>query len=148
MIEADMLCDRVAIIDYGKIAALDIPANLKRVISGTNNTVVLLNITNLNNKMVSLIQSLSCVRKISMEDETHLKVHAQGDEAFDDIIDTVRKNNGKISSIKNIEPTLEDVFLHITGHEVRDQASSKGKNMSQRHGRHGPHGHAGRQRIR
>ncbi len=145
MIEADMLCDRVAIIDYGKIAALDLPINLKMLISGTDNTIMVLNITNLTNKMVSLIQSLSCVKTVTMEDDTHIKVQAHGDEAFDDIIDTVRKNNGKISSIKNIEPTLEDVFLHITGHEVREHASDRVKTAAHRRG---PHGRMGKQRIR
>jgi len=145
MIEADMLCNRVGIIDYGKIVALDSPANLKKVISGTDTTVVELNISNLTNKMFSLIQSLDCVRTVTMEDSAHIKIHARGDDAFDDIIDTVRKNNGKISSIKNIEPTLEDVFLHITGHEVRDQTSDKVKVVNHRHG---PHGRMGRQRIR
>lgn len=145
MIEADMLCDRVGIIDYGKIVALDRPVNLKKVISGTDTTVVELNISNLTSKMFSLIQSLSCVRTVTMEDDTHIKIHARGDEAFDDIIDTVRRNNGKISSINNIEPTLEDVFLHITGHEVRDQISDKVKTVNHRHG---PHGRMGKQRIR
>jgi ABC-2 type transport system ATP-binding protein len=145
MLEADVLCDRVAIIDYGKIAALDEPDNLKRVISGMNNAVIELNISNLTNKMYSRIQLLSCVRTVSREDNTHIKIHTRGDDAFDDIIDTVRKNNGKISSIKNIEPTLEDVFLQITGHEVRDQTSDKVKMVKPRHG---PHGRAGKQRIR
>jgi hypothetical protein len=53
----------------------------------------------------------------------HLIVH--GDEAFDNIVDAVRTKNGKITSMANLQPTLEDVFLHITGHEVRDSADQK-----------------------
>jgi hypothetical protein len=37
----------------------------------------------------------------------------------------VRTNGGKIASIENLQPTLEDVFLHLTGHEVRDSADRK-----------------------
>lgn len=135
MVEADMLCNRVGIIDHGKIVALDTPINLKRMISKIGTTVVELDISNLTNNMVSLIQSLKCVRSVVMEDNTRIKVQAKGDDAFNDIIDTVRQNNGKISSIINLEPTLEDVFLHITGHEVREQISNNVKMAG-----HGPHG--------
>jgi len=145
MVEADMLCDRVGIIDHGKIVALDTPMNLKRMISKTETTVVELDISNLTKNMVSLIQSLKCVRSVVMKDNTRIKVQAKGDDAFNDIIDTVRQNNGKISSIINLEPTLEDVFLHITGHEVRDQTSDKVKTVGYRHG---PHGRRVKRRIR
>jgi ABC-2 type transport system ATP-binding protein len=125
MVEADMLCDRIGIIDHGKIAALDTSANLKKLVSGANTTVLELEIANLTANMVSSMQSLECVSSISQDDTTHIKVHAIGDEAFDTIIDTLRAKKGRISSVKNLEPTLEDVFLHITGHEVRDKANRK-----------------------
>ena len=41
------------------------------------------------------------------------------------MIDAVRAKDGKINSMENLQPTLEDVFLHITGHEVRDSADQK-----------------------
>jgi len=125
MVEADILCDRIGIIDHGKIAALDTSANLKKLVSGANTTVLELNIANLTTNMVSLIQSLKCVSSVSQDNSTRIKVHADGDEAFDTIIDAVRAEKGKISSVKNLEPTLEDVFLYITGHEVRDKANRK-----------------------
>jgi len=84
-----------------------------------------LEIANLTTNMISLIQSQECVGSISQSDSTHIKVHASGDDAFDAIIDAVRAEHGKISSVKKLEPTLEDVFLHITGHEVRDKADQK-----------------------
>jgi hypothetical protein len=54
-----------------------------------------------------------------------MKIHAHGDGAFDSIIDAVRAEKGNIISMQNIQPTLEDVFLHITGREVRDTADQK-----------------------
>jgi hypothetical protein len=48
-----------------------------------------------------------------------------GDEACDNVIDTVRSGAGQIRSIHNVEPTLEDVFLYLTGHEVREQVADK-----------------------
>jgi ABC-2 type transport system ATP-binding protein len=132
MVEADMLCDRIGIMDYGKIVALDTPFNLKRMVSKGN--VFELNISNLNNKLLSLIKSLPCVNSVARENETRIKVHARG-KAFNDIVDAVRANNGEIVSINSLEPTLEDVFLHLTGHEVREQVSKQvGVRVGPRHG--------------
>jgi len=125
MVEADMLCDRIGIINYGKIVALDTSRNLKKLVSGADTTILELEIANLNNSMISLIQTLKCVSSVSQDNATHIKVHANGDEAFDTIIDAIRAEKGKINSVKNLEPALEDVFLHITGHEVRDKADRK-----------------------
>ncbi len=125
MVEADMLCDRIGIIDHGKIAALDTSTNLKKLVSGADTTVLELEIANLTTDMVSLIRSLKCVSSVSQNDATHIRVHADGDGAFDTIIDAIRAEKGRMNSVKNLEPTLEDVFLHITGHEVRNKADRK-----------------------
>jgi ABC-2 type transport system ATP-binding protein len=84
-----------------------------------------LEIANLTTNMVSSIQSLKCVSSVSQDNATHIKVHASGDGAFDTILDAVRSEKGRINSVRNLEPTLEDVFLQITGHEVRDKADQK-----------------------
>ncbi len=140
MTEADLLCNRIAIIDYGNIVSLDTPGNLKKMVSGTDSTVLELTIPNLTNELLALLEGLSNVKNVVREDDVHIKVQATGDEAFDDIIDTIRKENGKISYVKNIEPTLEDVFLHITGHEVRDEPNEKMKPVGFRRRHRGPPG--------
>jgi ABC-2 type transport system ATP-binding protein len=123
--EADLLCDRIGIIDHGKIVALDTSTNLKNAIAGANTTVLTLEITNLTSDLLATVRSLDCVETVSQENSSHLKIHAHGQGAFDSIIDTIRTNKGNIVSIQNIQPTLEDVFLHITGREVRDAADQK-----------------------
>jgi len=125
MIEADMLCDRIGIIDHGKITALDTSTNLKRLVSGADTTILGVEIANLTSDIIASIQYLKCVASVSQDNSTRIKVHAHGDEAFDSIIDAIRAANGKINSVENLQPTLEDVFLHITGHEVRDKADQK-----------------------
>ena len=134
MIEADMLCDRIGIIDKGKIVALDTSENLKKILAGTDTKSIELEISNLTTNLLSLLKGLDCVKSIIQNNPTHIKIRAIGEEAFDSIIDTVRKNDGKIKSINDLEPTLEDVFLHITGHEVREQVSNKVKGQAPRHG--------------
>ena len=125
MNEADLLCDRIGIMDQGKITALDTSTNLKKLISGDDTTILKLEIPNLTNKLLTKIQSVKCVSSVSRENNSHLKVHATGDDAFDLIIDAVRAEKAKINSIEKLQPTLEDVFLHITGREVRDKADNK-----------------------
>jgi len=123
--EADLLCDRIGIIDHGKIAALDTSANLKTMIQGANTTILTLEISNMTPDLVSMVRSLECVEAVSQENSSHLRIHAHGDDAFDTIVDAVRARKTKIDSIQNLQPTLEDVFLHVTGHEVRDNADRK-----------------------
>jgi len=125
MVEADMLCDRIGIIDHGKIVALDTSANLKKIVFGADTTILGLEIANLTTNMIASIQSLKCVNSVSHDNSTHIKVHANGDKAFETIIDALRAEKGKINSIENLQPTLEDVFLQITGREVRDKADQK-----------------------
>ena len=127
MIEADMLCNRIGIIDRGKIVALDTPSNLKRIVSGTETTILELEIPNLSPGLMSAMKSLGCVGSTVQENETHVKVRATGDDCFDVIIDAIRKNGGKIKTVRNLEPSLEDVFLQITGREVRDEVSDRVK---------------------
>ena len=125
MNEADILCDRIGIIDHGKISALDTSTNLKNSISSANTTILILEISNLNPDLISTIRALSCVETVSQENTSHIKVHAHGDDAFDSVIDSIRAKKGKIVTIQNIQPTLEDVFLHITGRTMRDKADQK-----------------------
>ncbi len=138
MVEADLLCDRIGIIDHGKIVALDTPANLKKLVSGTDTTVLDFEIPNLNPGLLSALSSLSCVASSVQEDETHVKVHAKGEDCFDTVIDGIRKNGGKVNGVRNLEPTLEDVFLKLTGREVREQVSSHVPMAGRRGPRHGP----------
>jgi ABC-2 type transport system ATP-binding protein len=125
MVDADLMCDRIAIIDHGKIVALDTSANLKKQLNGADTAVIKLEVANLTSELVETIRALKCADSVTQEDATHLKILVHGDEAFDSIIDAIRAKNGKINSIENLKPSLEDVFLHLTGHEVRDSADQK-----------------------
>ncbi|MGP8125564.1 MAG: ATP-binding cassette domain-containing protein [Nitrososphaerales archaeon] len=125
MVDADMLCDRIAIIDHGRVVALDTSSNLKKLISGGDTTILKLGVANLTADLLETLRTLDCVQSVSQENSTHVRLIARGDDAFDNVIDAVRRKGGKIASIENMQPTLEDVFLHITGHEVRDSADQK-----------------------
>lgn len=125
MVDADILCDRIAIVDHGKIIALDTSVNLKKATVGANTLIIKLEISNLTGDMVAKVKNLPCVDAVTQEGETKLRVIVHGENAFDEILDIVRGLKGKISSMENVQPTLEDVFLHMTGHHVRDSVESK-----------------------
>jgi len=125
MVDADLLCDRIGIMDHAKIVALDTSTNLKKMISGADTTILKLEIGNLSPDIIQAIQACGCTDAVTQENSTHLKIIVHGNEAFDSVIDAVRAKDGKVNSIENLQPTLEDVFLHITGHEVRDNADQK-----------------------
>ncbi len=125
MLDADLLCDRIAVVDHGKIIALDTSTNLKKIISGGDTMIIRLEVANLNPDTLAAIKALDCIDQVTQENNTQLHIIVHGEDAFDKIVDVVRKRNGKINSMSNLQPTLEDVFLHITGHEVRDSATEK-----------------------
>jgi ABC-2 type transport system ATP-binding protein len=144
MVEADILCERIGIIDHGKIVSLDTPANLKKLASGTDTSAFEIEISNLEAGMMSSLQSLSSVKSLVQEDPTHLTVRANGSDSFDSIVDNLRKNGAKIIMMRNLEPTLEDVFLHLTGRDAREKVSENSNQKS----RFGPHGRRRTTRIR
>jgi ABC-2 type transport system ATP-binding protein len=144
MTEADMLCDRIGIMDHGKIVALDTSANLKKTISGTDTTLFEFEIANLDSGIVSSVKSLESVSSVVQDDPTHVKVSSVGSDSFDVLVDVLRKSGAQIRTVRNLEPTLEDVFLHITGHEVRDSVT---KSATPAH-RGGPKGFRPNRRVR
>ncbi len=125
MMEAEVLSDRIAIIDHGKIIALDTPVNLKKMLTQADVTVFSVRIPNLTPSLVGKIQKLDCVAALDQHDAYDLKISARGSEGFDRIIDTIRLDGGNITMINTNEPTLEDVFLSVTGKAMRDQAHDK-----------------------
>jgi ABC-2 type transport system ATP-binding protein len=134
MFEADVLCKRLAIIDHGKIVALDTPANLKKLVSGTDGSAFEIEISNLKSQMMSSLQSLNSIKSLVQEDPTHLLVRANGNDAFDSIVDSLRRNGAKVRMVKNLEPTLEDVFLHLTGREAREKVLDHPVSSGPQHG--------------
>jgi len=144
MTEADMLCDRIGILDHGKIVAMDTPTNLKKSVTGTDATLFEFEIPNLDSGVVSSVRSLSSVSSVVQDDPTHIKVSSRGNDSFDVLVDALRKSGARIRTVKNLEPTLEDVFLHITGHEVRDSVASTPVPSQ----KGGPHGWRPNKRVR
>lgn len=134
MQEADILCDIIGIIDQGKIVALDTPQNLKSAISQQGKTAFDLNISNPSAQIVSQIEQLETVSSVSQKNDYNLKIYVNSEDAIYEVMNVIKKNKITIKNITTLAPNLEDVFLHFTGHEMRDKADEKIPSDHHRHG--------------
>ncbi len=114
MHEAEELCDRIAIINEGRIIALDTSDNLKKLVSREFSLVLRIH-PKIN---ISWINKIEGVQKyLTREEENGLRVRIimSREESIADVVDGIIKHGAKISYLKKEEPTLEDVFLKLTG---------------------------------
>jgi ABC-2 type transport system ATP-binding protein len=117
MEEADYLCDRVAIVDNGRIVALDTPKNLKDLIGADTITL------EVESGGDALLQSLKSVDWIKSTTTTNGTIELRVDHAqarIPEVMIEAYKNKALIKSVGLHEPTLEDVFLKFTGKKIRE----------------------------
>jgi ABC-2 type transport system ATP-binding protein len=121
MEEADKLCDRIGIIDGGKIQVIDSPENMKKAMG---NEVISIILEGENHtSFLSELKKIEFVTKIN-EDGSKLTLFASnGTEVIPKIFQISSELKIKITSISLTEPTLDDVFISYTGHEIRDDDS-------------------------
>ena len=115
MDEADRLCDRIAIMDYGKIVVLDTSAKLKETLEGDVVTVK----TNNPNALFSLVTEKMGLQKTRVVNGTIEITVRNGESMLPRIVETATQNKIHVESISLREPNLEDVFLHYTGRMIR-----------------------------
>jgi ABC-2 type transport system ATP-binding protein len=132
MVEAETMCDRIAIIDQAKIVALDSTQNLKRLLGGGDTTIVDMEISNLSDSIVTKIGSLETVTSVTQADAYRVRIHTRGDNALGPVISAISSGGASLRSIKTVEPSLEDVFLHLTGREIRDKVADRVPSMRAR----------------
>jgi ABC-2 type transport system ATP-binding protein len=116
MAEADQLCDRIAIIDDGRILACDTPENLKKLVK--TSTTLKLDVTGMKDKRV--LDTILGIEKFTWTDDlekniTSLRFVLSDESAVSDIVSGVIKEGSKILALRKTEPTLEDVFIKLVG---------------------------------
>ena len=120
--EADALCDRLAIIDHGRIVAQGTPAELKRAVAGD---VITLGVKGDRQDALNLLSALSFVRDRDplVPDSTSIRVYVdQGETAMPTIFRILDQAGVTLQTISLSRPSLEDVFLRQTGRSLRDEA--------------------------
>lgn len=118
MEEADQLCDRIGIIDGGKIQVIDTPQNMK---SAMGNEVISLTIEKSESEkdFLSELKKIELIKKIN-EDQNKITLFAsKGTEVIPRIFQISSDLKIKINSISLTQPTLDDVFISYTGHEIK-----------------------------
>jgi ABC-2 type transport system ATP-binding protein len=127
--EAEALCNRVAIVDFGKLVEVGAPNELKRKVMGGD--VIEAEFSTLPDEAFKTLESSDFVVRLDRHDNTLTILAKNGAEAVPKIVELVNAGGGKISSVTLREPTLDDVFLHYTGRSIReDTAVTKKKFVS------------------
>jgi ABC-2 type transport system ATP-binding protein len=115
MEEAERLCDRVAIIEHGRLIEVGTPAELvekhcpeRRVVFSSDGTGV-----------AERLEGVPAVRSVASEGSTYT-LRGEGDDFVTDVINIVAREGIRVKGFRTEIPTLEDVFLKLTGHGIRD----------------------------
>jgi ABC-2 type transport system ATP-binding protein len=124
MDEAEQLCDRIAIVDRGKVIALDSPAGLKRMVEGSDR--IELEFKGDGNDIVAMLKAEPSLREVELRGHNQLTLGTDdGPHVIPRIIDRVESAGGEVSSISVHRLSLEDVFIRFTGRSLRDEPAKK-----------------------
>ena len=124
--EADLLCDRIAIIDQGKVLIEDTPSNLKQKLGGD---IIEISVDN-HVKAKELISELDYVEKIDVVEEK-LRIKAEkGDEVLPLLLEICKVNSIKVKTVSLSRPSLDEVFLEYTGKSMRDTGTGFSDNSA------------------
>ncbi|MBA7504196.1 Linearmycin resistance ATP-binding protein LnrL [subsurface metagenome] len=118
MEEADYLCERVAIMDRGKVIALDSPARLKRSIGKLE--VIEVKARKVTKKVLNELRKLKGVRKAARTTEGLRVLTPAANEVMARVVTLASFAGVQIDSLNVAQPTLEDVFIKLTGKTLRD----------------------------
>lgn len=119
MEEVEFLCDRVAIVDHGKIIALGTIDELRRLVGDADIVRIGVDDT-LAEETLSTVRALAGVSKAERTESTLEVLASDGGGALAGIISALNAAGEKVHSAEVIEPNLESVFLHLTGKSLRD----------------------------
>jgi ABC-2 type transport system ATP-binding protein len=119
MDEADKLADRVAIVDHGKLVALDTPHKLKASIPGENMLEV--SFSGAPPDWLQVLEGLPEVTNVQLYDHVYRIVSRNGPRTTVELVEAARQRNVNVTSLSVQSATLDDVFMHFTGRQLRDE---------------------------
>jgi ABC-2 type transport system ATP-binding protein len=126
--EADALCDRVAIIDHGKIVVVGTPEELKHSLGGDIITLSIKDDTDVS----ELIRTVEHVKDVKNEDGSYRIKAEYGEVTAPFVIEALRRKGYTVTKLMLTEPTLNEVYLEYTGKSMRDTEESREALRAQR----------------
>jgi ABC-2 type transport system ATP-binding protein len=123
MEEADQLCDRIAIVDHGRVVALDTPEGLKRALKATE--VVRLEVTAPATADPALVARVGAAGEVTQQEREngslHLTVHcSSARDLVPFVIEAARSEHAELRNVQVLPISLEDVFISLTGRALRE----------------------------
>ena len=125
MEEADNLCDRIGIIDHGKIQVIDTPKSMK---SAIGNEIISFNLVNgkaSQDALIEQINKIEFVKEVQNKQDRITVFSTKSNEVIPKIFQESTNLDMRISSLTLKQPTLDDVFISYTGHDLRDETENK-----------------------
>ena len=125
MEEADNLCDRIGIIDHGKIQVIDTPKSMK---SAIGNEIISFNLVDgkaNQDALIDQIGRIEFVKEVKNKDGLITVFSTKSNEVIPKIFQESANLDMKIRSLTLKQPTLDDVFISYTGHDLRDETENK-----------------------
>jgi ABC-2 type transport system ATP-binding protein len=126
--EADALCDRIAIINHGKIVVIGTPSDLKDSLGGDIITLAIQKEQDISN----LIKKIEYVKEVKKENGSYMIKAANGELAAPQIIEAIRNSGNVVTKLSLTKPTLNEVYMQYTGKSMRDAEESREGMMAQR----------------
>jgi ABC-2 type transport system ATP-binding protein len=127
MEEADNLCDRIGIIDYGKIQVIDAPQTMKNALGNEVITFTINHNEEKKSNLIAKIKEIEFVKEISTNQNGITVFSSKGTEVIPLIFQLSSNMEIKINSISLTQPTLDDVFISFTGRDLRDDTDNFNK---------------------
>ena len=125
MEEADKLCDRIGIIDHGKIQIVDTPKSMK---SAIGNEIISFNLVDgkaNQDALIEQINKIEFVKEVKIKQDLITVFSTKSNEVIPKIFQESANLDMKIRSLTLKQPTLDDVFISYTGHDLRDETENK-----------------------
>ena len=125
MEEADNLCDRIGIIDFGKIQIIDKPKSMKSAIGNEIITFSLVDGKANQDALINQISKIEFVKEVKNKQDLIKVLSTKSNEVIPKIFQESMNLGINISSLSLKQPTLDDVFISYTGHELRDETENQ-----------------------
>ena len=125
MEEADNLCDRIGIIDHGKIQVIDTPKSMK---SAIGNEIISFNLVDGKagqDTLIDQISKIEFVKEVKNKQDLITVFSTKSNEVIPKIFQASTNLEMRINSLTLKQPTLDDVFISYTGHDLRDETENK-----------------------